>query len=501
MSDTPVTKKPSQAILYALMFGPFFSMFDSGLVNVGLPVIARDFSASMQAVQWTASVYLLTMSALLPIFGSMADRLGRGRIYNLGFFTISIFTLLCGFAPNLPILILFRAFQAVGGAMVMANGMAIATESYPASERGRNLGMLASMMAIGSIAGPSIGGLVMGAWGWRAAFYVTFAVSFVAFGTTFFTIPNHRKVTAELPRFDLLGSILLVLSIFTFVYGFSSLGRKSGERAGAFMALSVFVLAFPALLLVERRRPRPVFDTSLFKNAIFSSSLGASLISFATMYSPTVLVPFYLQGTLRLSPTISGLYLLAFPVAMAVLSPLSGKLSDRIGSRPLAVAALVLNGLALTFFGLIGPGAPQRLILVPLFAMGLGLGLFQSPNNSAAMGSIPKEKLGTGNGVVQLVKNLGMVIGISFSTLVFSSLMGGRPITDAAAFLESARWVYWGAAALSFLGAYIASLRGSARRAPDPTASRSAPDSSVKPSAAAPEIEGLGADGQGELAG
>jgi EmrB/QacA subfamily drug resistance transporter len=439
-----VERKPSHAILYALMFGPFFSMFDSGLVNVGLPVIARDFTASMQAVQWTASAYLLTMAALLPIFGSIADRVGRGRIYNLGFATISVFTLLCGFAPSLPILILSRVLQAVGGAMVMANGMAIATESYPPSERGRNLGMLASMMAIGSIAGPSIGGLVIGAWGWRAAFYLTFAVSFVAFATTFFTIPKNRKVGVQMPRFDLLGSLLLVISIFTFVYGFSGLGGKSGDRTSAYLALAVFVLAFPTLLAVERRRPRPVLDTSLFKNAIFSSSLGASLISFATMYSPTVLVPFYLQGTLGLSPTISGLYLLAFPIAMA---------------------ALILNGSALTFFGLVGPDSPQWLILVPLFAMGLGLGLFQSPNNSAAMGSIPKEKLGTGNGVVQLVKNLGMVIGISFSTLAFSSLMDGRPITDAAAYLSSARWVYWGAALLSFLGAYIASLRGKSRGA------------------------------------
>jgi len=462
-SDLAGSERPrSHAVLYALMFGPFFSMFDSGLVNVGLPVIAADFRAGMQSVQWVASAYLLTMSALLPILGSIADRVGRGRIYNLGFFTISVFTLLCGFAPSLPALILFRVLQAVGGAMVMANGMAIATENYPASERGRNLGLLASMMAVGSIAGPSIGGIVIGTWGWRAAFYLTFAVSFVAFATTYFTVPKNRKIEPRASRFDLAGSILLVLSIFTFVYGFSALGGKTGQKTSAFVALAVFALAFPLLLATERRRPRPVLDTSLFKNVVFSSSLGASLISFATMYSPTVLIPFYLQGTLGFSPQVSGLYLLAFPAAMGLLSPLSGKLSDRVGSRPLAVGALVLNGLALVFFGFVGPQSPRWLILIPLFAMGLGLGLFQSPNNSAAMGSIPKEKLGTGNGIVQLVKNLGMVIGISFSTLAFSALMGGRPIADAGAYVGSARLVYWGAAALSFAGAWIASLRGAA---------------------------------------
>ena len=459
MTESLAMKKPTHAILYALMFGPFFSMFDSGLVNVGLPVIARDFGASMQAVQWTAAVYLLAMSALLPIFGSLADAWGRGRIYNLGFFTISIFTLLCGFAPNLPVLIAFRALQAVGGAMVMANGMAIATESYPAAERGRNIGLLASMMAIGSIAGPSIGGIVIGFWGWRAAFYCTFGVSIVAFATTFFAIPRNRKSEASPHRFDIMGSLLLVLSIFAFVYGFSSLGGKSASELLALIALALFAIAFPLLLAVERRKPRPVLDLGLFRNVTFSSSLAASLISFATMYSPTILVPFYLQGTLHLSPQISGLYLLAFPLAMAILSPLSGRLSDRVGSRPLAVAALIINSMALICFGLIGPGAPKWLILGPLFAMGIGLGLFQSPNNSAAMGSAPKEKLGAANGIIQLVKNLGMVIGITFSTMAFTSLMGDRLIGDATAFLGSARLVYWGAAALSLFGAYVASLR------------------------------------------
>jgi MFS family permease len=172
------------------------------------------------------------MSALLPIFGSLADALGRGWIYNLGFFTISIFTLLCGFAPNLPLLILFRVLQAVGGAMVMANGMAIATETYPASERGRNLGLLVSMMAIGSIAGPSVGGIVISLWGWRASFFLTFAVSFAAFATTFFAIPKNRKTGVEKQRFDIGGSLLLVITIFSFVYGFSA-GGGSPENGWA----------------------------------------------------------------------------------------------------------------------------------------------------------------------------------------------------------------------------------------------------------------------------
>ncbi len=161
------TYAKSKLILYTIMIGAFMSMFDSGVVNVGLPVIASQFKVNINSVQWITSIYLLVMSALLPILGTVADNFGRRKIYNLGFFVISVFTLLCGFSVNLPMLIVMRILQAIGGAMVMANGMAIATENYPPNQRGRNIGLLATTMAIGSIAGPPAGGLAIGLWGWR----------------------------------------------------------------------------------------------------------------------------------------------------------------------------------------------------------------------------------------------------------------------------------------------------------------------------------------------
>ena len=300
MNQSNTMKKPSHAILYALMFGPFFSMFDSGLVNVGLPVIAKDFGTGMQAVQWVASVYLLTMSALLPILGSIADRLVRGRIYNLGFFTISIFTLLCGFAPDLPVLILFRTLQAIGGAMVMANGMAIATESYPPSERGKNLGMLASMpwpseaspvpRSAASLSEPGAGA--------RPSTSPSWSPSLPSL-TTFFTIPKTKKGGADMPAFRYRGGDVARRSDLQLRLRFLGLG-EAGHRVGParISRYSFSWLRFRLSSLSSVARLSRVFDTSLFRSPVFSSSLGSSLISFATMYSPTVLVPFYLQGTL-----------------------------------------------------------------------------------------------------------------------------------------------------------------------------------------------------------
>jgi len=330
----------SRFILYTVMIGAFLSMFDSGVVNVGLPVIAGQFRADIHAVQWIASIYLLVMSALLPILGTVADHFGRRRVYNLGFFVISIFTLLCGLAPNLTTLIGTRILQAVGGAMamVMANGLAIVTEHYPPSERGRNIGLLVTMMAIGSIAGPPLGGLAIGLWGWRSVFYLTFVVSMAGFIASWFSLPRDTKARETGYRFDIAGSLLLILWIVTFIYGFSNLpvlGLRDPLIGGS---IAIFAVSFALFIIQERRKVHPVVHLSLFGNWVFTTSIIASLLSFVTMFAPAVLLPFYYQNVLGISPQGAGLYMMAFPVAMAVVSPLSGALSDRIGSVSLFTA-------------------------------------------------------------------------------------------------------------------------------------------------------------------
>jgi EmrB/QacA subfamily drug resistance transporter len=449
----------SKFILYTVMIGAFFSMFDSGVVNVGLPVIASQFKVSIDSVQWITSINLLIMSALLPILGTLADNFGRRKIYNLGFFVISIFTLLCGFAVNLPMLIVMRILQAIGGAMVMANGMAIVTENYPPNQRGKNIGLLATTMAIGSIAGPPIGGLVIGLWGWRTVFYLTFIVSMAGFIASYFSIPRDKKVKSEQFRFDYFGSVLLVLAIITFIYGFSNASKFGWGSPLVYGSVAIFALSLVIFIIYEKRKKQPVMDLSLFKNWTFSSSVIASLISFITMYSPTVLIPFYFQKVLGFSTGESGLYMMAFPIAMAVISPFSGALSDKIGSVALTSTGLIINGIALILLANSTLNTPVIMILIYLALMGLSLGLFQSPNNSCIMGAVPKNKLGAANGITQLVKNLGMVIGIAFSVALFTAFLGNGTENYGSRFVQSADKVYYIAAVLSFAGAAISGIR------------------------------------------
>lgn len=449
----------SKLILYTVMIGAFFSMFDSGVVNVGLPVMAKQFKVDISSVQWITSIYLLIMSALLPILGTLADNFGRRKIYNLGFFVISIFTLFCGFSVNLPMLIVMRILQAVGGAMVMANGMAIVTENYPPNQRGRNIGLLATTMAIGSIAGPPAGGLVIGLWGWRTVFYLTFIVSIAGFIASYFSIPRDKKIRNEQFRFDYFGSILLVLSIVTFIYGFSNSTKFGWSSPWIYGSLAIFAASLVIFIIYERKKQHPIMDLSLFKNWIFTSSVIASLISFITMYSPTVLIPFYYQNVLGFSTGKSGLYMMAFPIAMALISPFSGALSDKIGAVILTSTGLVINGIALILIANTTLNTPVILILIYLALMGLSLGLFQSPNNSCIMGNVPKNKLGAANGITQLVKNLGMVIGIAFSVALFTAFLGKGTENYGPRFIQSTQKVYYIAAALSFAGAIISGIR------------------------------------------
>jgi EmrB/QacA subfamily drug resistance transporter len=449
----------SKIILYTVMIGAFMSMFDSGVVNVGLPVMASQFKVDISSIQWITSIYLLVMSALLPILGTVADNYGRRKIYNMGFFVISIFTLLCGFSVNLPMLIVMRILQAIGGAMVMANGMAIATENYPPNQRGKNIGLLATTMAIGSIAGPPLGGLAIGLWGWRSVFYLTFIVSIAGFIVSYLSIPRDKKVRNEQFRFDYFGSLLLVLAITSFIYGFSNVNKFAWSNPLVYGSIAIFAVSLVTFIIYERNKLYPIMDLSLFKNWKFTSSIIASLLSFITMYSPTVLIPFYYQKVLGFSTGKSGLYMMAFPIAMAIISPFSGALSDKIGAVILTSSGLVINGIALILLANTTLNTPVILIVIYLALMGLSLGFFQSPNNSSIMGNVPKNKLGAANGITQLVKNLGMVIGIAFSVALFTTFLGKGTEDYGLRFIHSTQRIYYIAAVLSFIGAIISGIR------------------------------------------
>ncbi|MEI8094353.1 MAG: MFS transporter [Spirochaetales bacterium] len=435
-------KPVNRWILPTIMFGPFLSMLDAGIVNVGLPSMAAEFHTTPGGIQWVASVYLLSISALLPLLGSLADQIGRKKIFNLGFLLLSLFSLLSTWAPNLPLLVVSRILQGLGGAMIIANGMALATEHHPASQRGRNLGLLTTVGALGSILGPALGGLLIGAAGWRSVFYLSAAVAAAGWAASAFHIPHDAKVATAKFALDWFGAALLAAAIVSF-----GLGLNQWEWELVALALLVVFLVW------ERRAKHPILRLELFANPKFSSSWGLSLVAFLALYTPTVLVPFYFQVVQGWGPAVTGLAMMAFPIVMAVVSPVSGKLSDRFGSVKLATLGLFVGAVGLLLLALVGPWWSPFAVIGGLSLMGFSMGVFQSPNNSALMGAAPKNLLGSATGFTQLARNLGTAAGISLSGTAFVWLHGPASTLEVSAFYTSATAIYLVAAAVLGLAA------------------------------------------------
>lgn len=460
MSNQALQTPGKKYILASIAVGAFLSTFDGGVVNVGLPKMASEFQVSITMIQWVPSVYLLTMSALLIIFGTLADMYGRKRIYNGGYALVAVFSILCALTNNIYLLILTRILQGVGGAMIMANGLAIATENYPPEQRGKNIGTLASVSAIGSLAGPALGGVVIGLWGWRWIFILNFIVAALGFTASHFIIPSDRG-KGKSKKFDSFGAFYVIVGMVSFIYAISNVNDFGFTSPAILISFALFILSVIAIAVQERRAENPILDFELFKVRIFWTSIIAALISFITMYSSTILIPFYYQRVLGYSPQAAGLFMMAFPAGMAVMAIFAGRLSDKIGYTLLTTGGMVLNAIALILLANVGPLTPLIQVLFAVFGMGASLGLFQAPNNSCIMGNVPKNKLGIATGISQLVKNLGMVLGITLSVAVFQYGMQTRSgLAYPDAFGPSAATVYYLAAGLSIIGALFSVNRG-----------------------------------------
>lgn len=390
------------AILLTLMFGPFISMLDSGIINVGLPSMAREFAVSPAQVQWVSSAYLLTISLLLPFLGALADRVGRKLIYSLGYLVLSVFTLVSGWAPSLQWLVTTRILQALGAAMIIANGMALATENYPASVRGRNLGILSTTGAVGSILGPAVGGLIIGALGWRSVFPITFAAAAAGSLAAFLILPRDSSIKVRTP-----------------------------------WTLRSFL--------------RAVSGAELFRSGLFRESWGLALVGFVSLLTPTVLVPFYFETVGGMSPQMAGMAMMGFPLLMALTAPWSGRLSDRYGPRPLTTVGLAFGGVVLLGMTLVGPGTPWGAVAAGYGLTGLAMGLFQAANNSALMGAAPKPLLGSAAAYTQLARNLGTAAAAAGAGTLFTLFQGGAPLGDTEAFVGALKPVFAGAGVLALV--------------------------------------------------
>jgi EmrB/QacA subfamily drug resistance transporter len=457
-------------ILAAVGVGTIMSPLDGSVVNIALPTITAFYHTTLGVSEWVSMAYLLVISSLLLTYGRLGDLYGHRSVYLAGFTIFTAGSLLCGLSPNIGALIAFRIVQALGAGMMMAAGPAIITDAFPPYERGKALGINGMIVGVGLALGPVLGGLLVRAFGWHAIFYINLPIGIVGTWWAMQTLPKPRGAARKSGaqgkrRFDVTGAVTLSVTLFCFL-----LALSRGESWGWLSPLEIIlwiasIVVFVLFLRVEQQAIDPMVDLSLFRLRLFSAANASALLNFMAQFSVTFLIPFYLQQTLGMPPNEAGMTMLAMPAIMLFLAPLAGGLSDRFGSRILAPLGMIIIAVALVLLSNLNTASSSRDIFWRLALMGAGAGIFQAPNNSAIMGSVPRNRLGLASGMLATMRNIGMVLGIAISGAVFSTrygyyLAGINRATMPEAYMLAVRDAFRVGALLAVLGVFTSLVRG-----------------------------------------
>ena len=444
-------------VLVTIGIGTFMSALDGSVANTLLPVLGRELGTDVAGVEWVTTIYLLVISGLLLSVGRAGDLFGHRRLYLAGFVLFVLGSALCGLAGSAHALVALRAVQALGAAMLMATAPAILTRSFPAGQRGRALGALGTFTYLGLTVGPSLGGWLAGAFGWRSVFYINIPIGVLAIALALRAIADDR-VTRRGERFDFVGAALFTAGLVALLVALNQ-GHAWGWSSPAAVALlAAATLLLVAFVRLERRQSSPMLDLSLFRSRVFSASVASALLNYACVYAVLFVLPFLLIDGRGLSAQQAGLVLTAQPIVMAIVAPLSGSLSDRVGSRGPATLGMLLLTAGLVCLGLLVPHGALGAIAAALALVGLGVGMFVSPNNSALMGAAPRHRQGIASGVLATARNVGMVLGVGFAGAVFTTVVA-RAATPAAGLPAGVRASLLAVAGLAALGTIASATR------------------------------------------
>lgn len=412
-------------VLATVGSGVVLATIDSSIVNVALPTITGEFNSTFRAIQWIPLAYVLVIATLTLGTGRLGDIVGKKRIYTSGFALFTVASALCGLATSVPMLIGFRVLQAVGAVMILSLGAAILTAAFPSSERGKALGFIGTFVSVGIVTGPAVGGVLISFYDWRSIFFVNIPVGIVGVLLAIRYVPNTPPVPNQ--RIDVPGMVLLSIALFCFSFGITR-GQETGFADPLNLALLVAAATLAVVWVgVERRVASPMIRLDLFRDPMLAVSVITGFLVF-TLIAPLVfLLPFYLEGVLGFDIRTVGLLLGAVPATFGLLAPLSGALSDRIGVRKLTLTGLVIVTVAFLGFQALSETTEWWQFVLIAIPLGIGMGTFQSPNNSAIMGAMPEAYTGLGAGILSITRLLGQITGVA----VLGSLWAARVTTIA----------------------------------------------------------------------
>lgn len=449
--------------------GIFMSTLDSSIVNVALPTIMADFTVSLATIEWVVMIYLLTVSSLLLSFGRLSDIRGRRWVYSKGLLVFSLGSLFCALAKNAVWLIAARSFQGIGAAMIMACTPALVVETFPAAERGRALGMMATVVACGLTTGPAIGGLLIHWFSWRVIFYINVPIGIV---TALVISPLLRggqaDRTAEEP-FDWAGSALLSASLVCFVLVLSHGYSWGYTTARTILFASISAVSAVVFVWREVRVPYPIVELKLFAIRLFSLPLLSAISLFMSLFTVVFLMPFYLVHPCGFAIGKVGLLMVTPFVFLFFVSPIAGAVYDKMGSRVLCTVGMIILAVSLVCLAMISSAQSTVQIMWKLALAGIGTAIFLPPNTSAALTAVSANRRGIAAGTVATARNLGMVMGVALAGAIFNTafhrLSNGLTLKVytpdlSPVFMLSFRYAMMAGGAVAALGAVLAALRG-----------------------------------------
>ncbi|MCG2829106.1 MFS transporter [Methanothermobacter sp. K4] len=405
-------------VLSAVTLSSFLAPFMGSSINVALPLIGESLNMGPSQQTWIIMAFLLTANIFLLPFGRLSELYGIKRLFISGNIIFITASLLCALAPDATSIILFRAFQGIGASMVLVTRLSLISMVFPASERGRAIGVNTAAIDMGLFAGPILGGFLAEILGWESIFLFTVPLGILVILISLSRVDDEWMVSGN-EKFDFEGSLTYCTFLFLFIQGFSTLASIRG-----LLLLVLSFLAFSLFIKTETQAKNPLFNFKLFKNRKFAFSSLEALLVFTSTFAVSLLLSYHLQYVRGLSPSASGIILIVQPLMMAMIAPLAGRMADMVKPHILTSAGMLLIFTALMGFATLGPDTPETAVIMGLMLLGTGMGLFSSPNTTKIMCSVKRDQAGMASATVTSMRLIGQAFSMGIVTLIFAFLIG-----------------------------------------------------------------------------
>jgi EmrB/QacA subfamily drug resistance transporter len=406
-------------ILAAVGSALLMGTIDGSIVNVALPSLTIDLHTQFHVVQWAVLSFLMGVAVLILMAGRLGDMIGKKRVFTAGLILFVLSSTLCGLSPGIYWLIAFRFLQAIGSAMIVALGVALIAETWPRVEHGKAIGISAGLISLGAAAGPALGGFILHVLSWRWIFFVNIPLGLLSLVLVRIYVPDLQPRNRE-ETFDIVGAILIGITMLSFILAMTFTQTQGLFSTPVIGLLVLFGFALIMFIRIEKHVAHPMLDLSLFRNPGFALNLLTGFITFVCISGILLLFPFYLQLVKRMDEQHIGLVMSVVPLSLVVLAPIAGTLADRVGTRPVSLIGLAaILGSYILISRLTVFTTPFQFILLTL-PNGIGMAIFQSPNNTAIMAAAPRSRLGIANGMLSLSRTLGQLTGVSILGAFFA---------------------------------------------------------------------------------